>query len=69
MSRCLSRGEPGATTSITIANMTKKSNRMFECTSTIFEMHDDASMNAALVTMKTKYATARSTSKSTVTRT
>ena len=69
MSRCLSRGEPGATTSITIANMTKKSNRMFECTSTIFEMHDDVSMNSASVAMKKKYAAARSTSKSTVIRT
>ena len=42
---------------------------MFECTSTISEMHDDVLMNAASVTMKAKYATARSTSKSTVTRT
>ena len=42
---------------------------MSECTSTIFEMHDDASTNAASVAMQMKYAAAKSMSKSTVTQT
>ena len=42
---------------------------MSECTSTIFEMHDDVSTNVASVTMKTKYTVAKSMSKSMVTRT
>ena len=42
---------------------------MSECTSTISEMHDDVSTSTASVTMKKKYATAKSTSKSTVTQT
>ena len=51
------------------ANPTRRSTRMSECTSTISEMHDDVSTNAASVAMKKKYAAARSMSKSTLTRT
>ena len=51
------------------AILTRRSTRTSECTSTISEMHNDVSTNATSVTMKMKYATARSTSKSTVTQT
>ena len=61
--------ELGATAMNITANTTRRSTRTSECTSTISEMHDDVSTNAALVAMKKKYATARSTSKSMVTRT
>ena len=64
-----SRAELGATALNTTANTTRRSTRTSECTSTIFEMHDDVSTNTASVAIKKKYAAARSTSKSTVTRT
>ena len=57
------------TASSTFANTTRRSTRMSKCTLIIFEMHDDISTSAASVAMKKKYATARSTSKSTVIRT
>ena len=53
----------------TIANTTRRSNRMLECTSVTFRMHDDVSSNVASVAMKKKYVAARSMSKSTVIRT
>jgi len=65
----LLRAELGATTSNITANMTKRSTRMSECTSTISEMHDDISTNAASVATKKKYITARSMSKSMETQT
>ena len=55
--------------SSTFANMTRMSTRTSECTSTISEMHEDVSTNVASVAMKKKYAAARSTSMSMVTRT
>ena len=64
-----SRVELGATALNITANPTRRLTRTSECTSTIFEMHDDVSTNAASVAMKTKYAATRSTSKSMVTRT
>ena len=64
-----SRAELGTTASNITTNTTRRSTRTFECTSTIYEMHDDVSMNAASAAMKKKYAAARSTSKSTVTQT
>ena len=64
-----SRGELGATALNTLANMTRKSTRTSKRTSTISEMRDNVSTNASSVTMKKNYATARSTSKSMVTRT
>ena len=42
---------------------------MSECTSIIFEMHDDISTSAASIAMKKKYAAIKSTSKSLVTQT
>ena len=65
----LPRGELEATTPSIIASMTKRSNKTPECTSVTFGMHDGVSSNIASVAMKNKYATARSTSKSTVIRT
>ena len=65
----VSRAELGATASNITANTTRRSTRASECTSTIFKMHDDVLTNATSVAMKKKYATARSMSKSTVTRT
>ena len=62
-----SRVELGATTLNITANPTRRSTKTSECTSTISEMHDDVSTNTVSVTMKKKYAAARSTSKSTVT--
>ena len=64
-----SRVELGATTLNITANPTRRLTRTFECTSTISEMHDDVSTNAASVAMKMKYTAARSMSKSTVTQT
>ena len=68
-SRYLPRGELGGIAPNTIANMTKRSNRTLECTSATFGMRDDVSSNVASVTMKMKYVAARSTSRSTATRT
>jgi hypothetical protein len=51
------------------ANTTRRSTRMSECTSTIFEMHDDVSTSAASIAIKKKYTAARSMSRSTTTRT
>ena len=65
----LSRGKPGATSSTTVANMTRKLTRMSEHTSTIFEMHDDISMSTIFLAMKKKYTTVKSMSKSSVIRT
>ena len=64
-----SRAELGATALNITTNPTRRSTKTFECASTISEMHDDVSNNAASVAMKMKCATARSTSKSTVTQT
>ena len=64
-----SRVEQGTTALNITASMTRRSTKTSECTSTISEMHDDVSMNVASVTMKKKYATARSMSKSMVIRT
>ena len=61
----LSRGEPWATVSTTLANMTRKSTRTFEHTLTIFETRDDVLTSTVFLTMK-KYATVKSTSKSSV---
>ena len=66
---CLSRGEPRAITPNTIANMTKRSNRTLEGTSTTFGMHNGVSSNVALVATKTKCVAARITKRSMATRT
>ena len=68
-SRCLLRGEPGAITPNTIANMTRRLNKTLECTSATSGMHDGVSSNVTLVAIKTKYAAARSTSRSMATQT
>ena len=68
-SRCLSRGEPGATASNTITNTTRRSNRMLEYILATSRMCGGVSSNVALVAMKTKCVAARSTSRSTATRT
>ena len=68
-SHCLPRGEPGATALNTIANTTRRSNRMLECTSATSEMRDGVSSIVASVAMKTKYVAAKSTSRSMTTRT
>ena len=60
------QGDRGATASNTLANMTRRSTRTFERTSTISEMHEDVSTSAVLVAMKKKYATVKSMSKSSV---
>ena len=62
-----SRAELGAITPNITANTIKRSTRTSECTSTISKMHDDVSMNVVSVAAKKKYATIRSTSKSTET--
>ena len=63
------RAEPRETALNITVNLTRRLTRTSGCTSTISEMHDDVSTNAASVAMKTKYVAARSTSKSTATRT
>ena len=68
-SHYLPRGELEATTPSIIASTTKRSNRMPECTSATFEMHDGVSINDVLGAMKMKYDIPRSTSKSTITQT
>ena len=65
----LSRGEPGATALTTLANMTRKSTRTSEHTSTISETCDDISTSAISLAMKKKYAAVKNTSKSLVIRT
>jgi hypothetical protein len=44
-----------------IASTTKRSNRMPECTSVTFGMHDDVSINVTSDSMKMKYNASRST--------
>ena len=63
------KGEPRATALTTLANMTRKSTRMSERTSTISETRDGVSTSAGLVALKKKYATVKSTSRSSVTQT
>ena len=53
----------------TIANTTRRSNKMLECTSATSRIHDGVSSNVASVAMKTKYAAGRSTSRSMETQT
>ena len=61
--------ELGGTASTTLANMTKKSTKMSERTSTISEMCDVISTGAVSLTMKRKYASIKSTSKNSETQT
>ena len=68
-SHYLSRGEPEATAPSIIASTTRRLNKMLECTSVTFGMHDGVSSNVASVAMKKKYAAVKSTSRSSVTRT
>ena len=65
-SHYLHRGELEATTPSIIASMTKRSNRMPECSSVTSGMHDSVSINIASGAMKMKYDAAKSTSESTV---
>ena len=60
------RGELGEIVSTTLANMTKKSTKMSERTSTISEMHDVISTGAVSLAMKRKYAGVKNTSKSSI---
>jgi len=62
----LSRGELGATTSTTLANTTRKLNKMFEHTSTISEMRNVISKGAISLTMKKRYTAIKNMSKSSV---
>ena len=68
-SRYLSRGGPRGIAPNTIASTTRRSNRMLEYISATSGMRDGVSSNVGPVTMKTKYVAARSTSRSTATRT
>ena len=63
------QAELGATAPNITANTTRRSTRTSGCTSTISEMHDDVSTNAASVAMKKKYAAIKSMSKSMETQT
>ena len=63
-----SRPELRGTISTTLANMTKKSTKMSERTSTIFETRDVILMGAVSLTMKRKYAGVKNTSKSSIIR-
>ena len=60
------QGELGATASTTLANMTRKSTKTSELTSTISETRDVISTGTVSLAMKKKYAGVRSTSKSLV---
>ena len=62
------QGELGGTTSTTLANMTKKSTKMSECTSTISETRHIISTGAVSLAMKRKYVGVKKTSKSSVIR-
>ena len=62
----LFRGELGATASTTLANMTNKSTRMSERTTTISETVDIISTSIVSLATKKKYATIKSTSNSSV---
>ena len=64
-----SRGELGGTISTTLANMTKKSTKMSERTSTIFGTCDIISTGTVSLAMKRKYAGVKNTSTSLVIRT
>ena len=61
-----SRGELGGTVLTTLANMTKKSTKMSEHTSTISGMRDIISTGAVSLVMKRKYTGVKNTSKSSV---
>ena len=63
-----SRGELGGTASTTHANMTKRSTKMSERTSTISGMRDVISMGVVSLGMWRKYADVKNTSKSSVIR-
>ena len=52
--------------STTLTNTTMKSTEMSEHTSTISEMHDNVSTSTVFLVVKKKYATVKSTSKSSV---
>ena len=60
------QGELGETVSTTLSNMTKKSTKMSERTSTISRMHDVISTGTVSLAMKRKYAGVKKTSKSSV---